>query len=114
MAAAIDDHQVARAIDRVQALAAGGRLQAQDAAVATPTPFFAEILRALAIDEGFGELVLRDHAVAAVQLDARVDAVAIRAREHALPRQFGIGRIETCGGARRVVVVAATARGKQQ
>src|SRR6478609_1042820 len=79
MAATVDDDQVARAIDGIQALAAGARLQPQDASVAAPAALLAEVFGGVAGEEGLDQFVLRDHAIAVLQAQARFDAVAVGA-----------------------------------
>jgi hypothetical protein len=112
--AAVEDEEVALGIDRIAAFAAAGRLQEQYAAVATPPALFVEILGAFVDEEGFDELVLRDDAVAAPQAQAGIDAVAVGAGDHALPRKLfahaGFQARRAAVGARGRVAIAATAQ----
>lgn len=82
----IAQRQPAIGFERIHPLSTIVRLQPQQAALPVPLALFAEAIAAGAGKEGFQQLVPRLQAVA-IEDQAGVDAVAIRARQQSLPGQ---------------------------
>lgn len=82
----ITQRQPAIGFERIHPLSTVVRLQPQQAALPAPLALFAEAVAAGAGEEGFQQLVARLQAVA-IEDQAGVDAIAIRARQQSLPGQ---------------------------